>query len=683
MRRLPNAIAAASLALSLATPAGAQLTIRATVPPDTPNDGTVHVAGTFNRWDPGASRWALARGTDGVWTITLPDSVRGPLELKLTRGSWATVETTGSGADVPNRTITVPPSGAATLDVTVSGWRDRSARATSAPPRSTASPNVRVVRDSFLIPQLGRARRVWIYLPPGYAASTRRYPVLYLHDGQNVFDAATSFAGEWGVDESLDSLTASGDPGAIVVAVDNGGTHRMDEYDPWRSTDRSLGGGEGDAYVEFLARTLKPWVDAHYRTRPDAAHTGVMGSSMGGLISLYAALKYPKVFGRAGVFSCACWVADPKIFAYAREHARPARGTAPRLYFTIGALETPTGGPARDQRRMVDTLLAAGFPASAVQAVVAEDGKHAEWFWRREFPAAYRWLFGRDSLPGARPLDSTLTRATPNCAACADWNVPQRPFRIFGNAWWVGTHGLGAILLTSPGGHVLIDAALPESAPQIAANVRALGFRLEDVKLVVNSHAHFDHAGGIEALRRASGARVAASPPSARWLAAGGIARDDPQAGIVASYPKVPTVRVLADGETVRVAGVSLTARFTPGHTPGGTTWTWRSCEGDRCLDLVYADSQTPVSADGFSFAHNTTYPNAVRDFERGFAVLEGLSCDVLLTPHPGASQLWERVAARDSGNADALVDREACRRYAAAGRAALARRLATERAAR
>jgi metallo-beta-lactamase class B len=384
--RTPLALAAALAA----APASAQLTVRATLPPDTPADAAVHVAGTFNGWNPGAAAWKLARQPDGTWAITLPDSVRGPVELKLTRGSWATVETTALGADVPNRTVVVPPSGAATLDVAVSGWRDRFAPTVR---RSTASPNVRVVRDSFPMPQLGRARRVWLYLPPDYATSGRRYPVLYLHDGQNVFDEATSFAGEWGVDESLDSLHASGDPGVIVVAVDHGGDRRLDEYDPWRNPDPKLGGGEGDAYVDFLVHTLKPWVDAHYRTRPDAAHTGVMGSSMGGLISLYATLKYPRVFGRAGVFSCACWIAGRHVYAYARAHARAAHAAGARLYFVAGALETPTGEPARDQRRMVDTLLAAGYPRSAIHDAVAADGRHAEWFWRREFPAAYRWLF--------------------------------------------------------------------------------------------------------------------------------------------------------------------------------------------------------------------------------------------------------------------------------------------------
>jgi metallo-beta-lactamase class B len=273
--------------------------------------------------------------------------------------------------------------------------------------------------------------------------------------------------------------------------------------------------------------------------------------------------------------------------------------------------------------------------------------------------------------------DSARTR----CSSCAEWNQPQRPFRVFGNTWWVGTHGLGAILVTSPRGHVLIDGALPESAAQIEANIRALGFRIRDVKLILNTHAHFDHAGGIAALQRASGAAVAASPASAAVLERGASGPDDPQYGSLPGFTAVRGVRVLADGETVRVGPLALTAHFTPGHTPGGTTWSWRSCEGDRCLDIVYADSQTPVSADGFLFSRNASYPNAVADFQRGFAVLERIPCDLLLTPHPAASRLWERLAARDAGSADGLVDPQACRAYAAAARQQLARRLESEKA--
>lgn len=268
----------------------------------------------------------------------------------------------------------------------------------------------------------------------------------------------------------------------------------------------------------------------------------------------------------------------------------------------------------------------------------------------------------------------------PSCAACAEWNTPQRPFRIHGDTYYVGPRGLGAILVTSPEGHVLIDGALPESAPLIAASIRALGFRVEDIRLILNSHAHFDHSGGIAALQRASGAEVAVSPPSRRVLLRGTSAPDDPQHGELPPQPAVPRVREIADGETVRVGPLALTAHFTPGHTPGGTTWTWRSCEGDRCVVIVYADSQTPVSADGFHFTRSEHYPTALADFARGHAVLEQLRCDILVTTHPGASALWERLEARERGEADALVDAGACRRYAAAAREQLARRVERER---
>ncbi|HEV7589645.1 MAG TPA: subclass B3 metallo-beta-lactamase [Longimicrobium sp.] len=266
---------------------------------------------------------------------------------------------------------------------------------------------------------------------------------------------------------------------------------------------------------------------------------------------------------------------------------------------------------------------------------------------------------------------------TPPCASCAEWNAPQRPFRIYGNSYYVGTHRLSAVLITSARGHVLIDGGLPESAPRIEANIRALGFRMRDVKLILNSHAHFDHAGGIAALRRLSGAAVAASGPSAPVLARGASGADDPQYGLAPPFPPVPVARVVADGDTVRVGPIALVAHLTPGHTPGSTTWSWRACEGRRCLEMVYADSQTPVSADGFRFTASAAWPTALADFERGIATIERLRCDVLLTPHPDASAWWDRVAARR------LADPGACRRYAAAARRQLARRVADERAGR
>ena len=276
---------------------------------------------------------------------------------------------------------------------------------------------------------------------------------------------------------------------------------------------------------------------------------------------------------------------------------------------------------------------------------------------------------------------SLLAQTTSNCPSCAEWNAPQAPFRIFGNTYFVGTHGLTALLLTSSQGHVLIDGGLPQSAPLIVDHIRALGFRIEDVKLILNSHAHYDHAGGIAALQRASGATVAASPASARVIERGSSGPDDPQYGALSDYSPIAKVRTIADGDTLHVGPLALMAHFTPGHTPGGTSWSWRSCDGARCADIVYADSQTPVSADGFFYTHNETYPSALADFARGIALLEGLKCDILLTPHPGASGLWERLAARDAGRADALIDVDACRRYAAAARQQVARRVAAEMA--
>lgn len=282
----------------------------------------------------------------------------------------------------------------------------------------------------------------------------------------------------------------------------------------------------------------------------------------------------------------------------------------------------------------------------------------------------------------AQTPDSSRVGYTPaECPDCATWNAPAQPVKLYANAYYVGTRGLGAILLTSESGHVLLDGGLPESAPRIMANIRALGFRVEDIELIVNSHAHYDHAGGVAALQRASGATVAASPASAPVIGRGTPGRDDPQYSIALAYPPARNVRTIADGDTMRVGPIALTAHFTPGHTSGGTTWTWRSCEANRCLDFVYADSQTPVSADDFLFTRNTTYPSVVRDFERSFAVIEGLPCDVLITPHPGASRFWERLETRTGATADALRDPEACRRYAANARQQLARRIARERA--
>lgn len=267
-------------------------------------------------------------------------------------------------------------------------------------------------------------------------------------------------------------------------------------------------------------------------------------------------------------------------------------------------------------------------------------------------------------------LASVAHGRSPPCDSCAVWNTPQAPFKLYGNSYYVGPHGLGSILITSDKGHVLIDGALPESAELIAANVRALGFRVEDIKAILNTHSHYDHAGGIAELQKLTGAKVWASPWSAKAFA-NGVPADDPQFGTIEPVARVGNVSVLKDGGIVHVGPLSLVAHFTPGHTGGGTSWTWKSCDGPRCLNMVYADSLTPVSAPKFRF---TGKPALLKQFDQSYAALAGLPCDILITPHPEASDLWARLE-----KPDGLVDPAACGRYVEASRERLRKRLEEE----
>lgn len=265
------------------------------------------------------------------------------------------------------------------------------------------------------------------------------------------------------------------------------------------------------------------------------------------------------------------------------------------------------------------------------------------------------------------------------CASCDGWNQPQQPFKIYGNTYYVGTRELSALLVTSPKGHILLDGGLPQSAPLIEASIRKLGFRMRDVKLILNSHEHFDHAGGIAALQRASGAKVVASALGARVLRDGVIGKDDPQyiPSEEARVDPVAVVAEVADGEVVAVGELALKAHMTPAHSPGGTTWTWQSCEKGRCLDMVYADSLTAVSADGFRY----TEPDRTPAFAAVIDKVGALKCDVIVSTHPGFTDTMEKLAARTAAN-NPFIDPDGCKKYAASSRARLEKRIAAERAA-
>lgn len=225
------------------------------------------------------------------------------------------------------------------------------------------------------------------------------------------------------------------------------------------------------------------------------------------------------------------------------------------------------------------------------------------------------------------------------CDSCDEWNKPKAPKKVFGTTYLVGTEGLSSILITSPDGHILLDGALPQSAALIDQNIRALGFKTEDVKWILTSHGHYDHVGGVSALQRLSGARVAASASTARALAAGTAVEDDPQIGFGRAenaFPVVKNVQVVSDGEVIRVGTLAVTAVMTPGHTPGATTWTWQACEGNTCKHIVYVDSMSAVAAPGFRFSAD---PARVEGFRRGIERVGALPCDALFALHPSSGE--------------------------------------------
>lgn len=278
-------------------------------------------------------------------------------------------------------------------------------------------------------------------------------------------------------------------------------------------------------------------------------------------------------------------------------------------------------------------------------------------------------------------LSQAATPAKPDPYHQSTWTQPQKPFRIYGNTYYVGSKGLSAILITSSDGNILIDGTLPKNAPLIEANIRALGFKLKDIKLILNSHAHPDHAGAIAAIARDTGAQVAASAKGAKAIMLGGNDPDDPQHGEGSLFPKVDKVRTVADNETVHIGSIAVQAHYTPGHTPGSTTWTWTSCENNRCLSMVYADSISLLSNDSYRY-NDPAHPERLNDFRQGLKTIAALPCDILMVPHQDAIDFLPRAAQRkpDQSN-DPLVDTQACKAYAAKGQDNLKERIAKEAA--
>lgn len=263
------------------------------------------------------------------------------------------------------------------------------------------------------------------------------------------------------------------------------------------------------------------------------------------------------------------------------------------------------------------------------------------------------------------------------CSACPTWNQAQDPFQVSYNTWYVGVKGLSVILVDTGSGLVLLDGALPQSVPLVDANIRALGFRTEDVKLILVSHVHYDHVGGIAALQRISGADIVTSEKGRAPLMRGDLDADDPQFGRPdneTQFPGVQRVSFVSDDEVIEIGNVTFNAHYTPGHTPGGMSWSWQSCDDTRCQNIVYADSLTPISADDFFFSDG---PNAAAaQLVQSARRIAGLDCDIFLSNHPFRFDMSGKL---EQQGVDRFVDPDACRNYALASLAALEKRMLQE----
>jgi metallo-beta-lactamase class B len=260
------------------------------------------------------------------------------------------------------------------------------------------------------------------------------------------------------------------------------------------------------------------------------------------------------------------------------------------------------------------------------------------------------------------------------CEGRDGWSDPAPPAHIFANVYMVGTCGIVSLLVTSPKGHILIDGATAEAAPYIAENIRTLGFRPTDVKYLVSSHEHLDHVGGLSALKSITGAQMLARAEARKSLETGISDQTDPQLAILPRFAGIKVDQIVRDGETITLGPIRMTVIATPGHAPGGTSWTWQSCEGAVCHQFVFADSLGAVSADAYRFTDHPAYVAVLRATMNRVSALK--PCDILIAPHPAQSRFFERLSGKQP-----LVDAAGCANYATAAMARLDVRLAKEAA--
>lgn len=349
------------------------------LPSNTDKNAKIYLASNLNGWKADDSQFEFNKSADGFYTLKIP-SQKEKIEYKITKGSWDFSETDENGNGISNR-ILENPGQSQIVELQIKSWGSPKEK------KHTLTSNVKVLSENFMIPQLNTTRKIWIYLPPDYETSKKKYPVIYMHDGQNLFDDFTSFSGEWSVDETLNQIFQESGKSAIVIGIDNGGDKRLAEYSPWNN-EKYKTTGEGDLYVDFLAKTLKPYIDKTYRTEKQASKTIILGSSMGGLISLYASAKYPNIFGKAGIFSPAFWFVSKDLNKYLNINKSNLKNS--KFYFVAGKNEDETMAP--EIENIEKLLLKKSVPEKNIVVKVDEDGTHTEAYWKRELKASLIWL---------------------------------------------------------------------------------------------------------------------------------------------------------------------------------------------------------------------------------------------------------------------------------------------------
>lgn len=339
----------------------------------------LYLAGNFNDWDPAGEAYRFHL-VDGEWqaTFDLPKK-REIAEFKCVRGEWGKEEVKANGDAMNNRSFYYHVNTRVVIDIAT--FRDMI-------PQKPAERNERVITYESLILHTDYYKTIRVYLPCDYDSSQKRYPVLYMLDGQNLFDDITSFAGEWGIDEAMDSICTDGYTTAIIVGIDNGGENRINEYAPWEINEE-YGGGDGDKFARYVVDFLKPHIDKEFRTLPDREHTGIGGSSLGGMMSHYMVLKYNEVFGFGLIFSPSFWAGEGNV-----ETANAFNSQLPtKLYYLVGGMEDEDDEAINDAIDMYQLMLAKHINTLELRLTINSSSTHSESFWRAEFPAGYLWLF--------------------------------------------------------------------------------------------------------------------------------------------------------------------------------------------------------------------------------------------------------------------------------------------------